>query len=595
MTSKKILVLFSIAVMAFFLFSFTKRTEKKAPLSPIGMVVLEGSYLIACQSAKMVVSVDKENGEVINSVGFDLPLTGITNHGEKIYVTSSWSASKVHELNIDLEPLREAEAGFGSCSPIVSPDGNTLYVANQFTNDITFFDTKSLKKIAVVKAGRQPRGIDISPDGKWLFAANLLPSTRADRDTVASDVSIIDTENQKLVKSIALANGSNALRGIKISPDGMYAFISHNLGRFQFPTTQLEKGWMNTSALSIINVNKKEYVATVLLDEPMRGAAGSWGIDCDHENIYVAHSGTHDFSVIGYKELMDKVNETTDKKTLSYNLTFLSDIRQRIKVSGNGPRAIKQSGQELIVASYFSDQLSIYDKSEWNKTTAREISLNPALFEDSVRIGERVFHDAQYCFQSWQACTGCHPDNARVDGLNWDLLNDGIGNPKNCKSMILSHLTPPSMITGIRESAELAVRAGFRHIQLTQIDEGNARAVDLYLSSLQPVPSPFLIKGKLSPKAKKGEQLFKSLACVNCHPGPYYTDLNKHRIGTPGEYDQNDTWDTPTLIECWRTGPWLHDGRSATMRDVYINEKHGIDVDLSDVEIDQLTEYVLSL
>ena len=257
MTSKKILVLFSIAVMALFLFSFTKRTEKQAPLSPIGIVVLDGSYLIACQSAKMVVSVDKENGEVINSVGFDLPLTGITNHGEKIFVTTSWSASKVHELNKDLEPLREAEAGFGSCSPIVSPDGNTLYVANQFTNDITFFDTKSLKEIAVVKAGRQPKGIDISPDGKWLFAANLLPSTRADRDTVASEVSIIDTENQKLVKSIPLANGSNALRGIKISPDGLYAFISHNLGRFQFPTTQLEKGWMNTSALSIINVRSR--------------------------------------------------------------------------------------------------------------------------------------------------------------------------------------------------------------------------------------------------------------------------------------------------------------------------------------------------
>ena len=101
---------------------------------------------------------------------------------------------------------------------------------------------------------------------------------------------------------------------------------------------------------------------------------------------------------------------------------------------------------------------------------------------DSVRLGEIYFNDATYCFQGWQSCNGCHPDNARTDGLNWDLLNDGMGNPKNCKSLLLAHETPPALITGIRPTAEIAVRAGFTHIQFTQIEEGQAKAVDKYLS-----------------------------------------------------------------------------------------------------------------
>ena len=32
-----------------------------------------------------------------------------------------------------------------------------------------------------------------------------------------------------------------------------------------------------------------------------------------------------------------------------------------------------------------------------------------------------------------------------ADGVNWDLLNDGMTNPKNAKSLVGSDRTPPSM------------------------------------------------------------------------------------------------------------------------------------------------------
>ena len=52
-----------------------------------------------------------------------------------------------------------------------------------------------------------------------------------------------------------------------ISPDGKYVYATHILARYQMPTTQLERGWMNTNALSIIDVEARKLLNTVLLDD----------------------------------------------------------------------------------------------------------------------------------------------------------------------------------------------------------------------------------------------------------------------------------------------------------------------------------------
>ena len=228
---------------------------------------------------------------------------------------------------------------------------------------------------------------------------------------------------------------------------------------------------------------------------------------------------------------------------------------------------------------------------ETNELTA--VALNPDREEKDIHKGERYFNDASRCFQNWQSCNGCHPGGARSDGMNWDLMNDGVGNSKNCKSLLYSHPTPPSMISGIRETAEWAVRAGFRFIQFFEVSEEDAVCVDAYLKSLEAVPSPYLVNGELSEKAKEGKKVFEKLKCGECHSGVYYTDLKMHRIGEDIEFEKG--WDTPTLREVWRTAPYLFDGRAATMEEVFSVHKHGIEKKVSQKEIEALTEYVNSL
>ncbi|MCY1720681.1 c-type cytochrome [Prolixibacteraceae bacterium Z1-6] len=530
------------------------------------------------------------------SISTELTPKAIQIVGNTILLATSHSNGKL--LLIDKKSLlleKEIEVGHGATDIAVNSNNSMAYVANQFSNDISVVNLKTGKETTRIPVIRQPTQVVLSENGKYLFATNFLTAGRADVDTVTSEVSIINTETEELIKNIPLANGSNALRGMSLSADGNYVFISHNLGRFLVPTTQLEQGWMNTSALSVIDAKKLEFVATVLLDDPEYGAAGSWGIDCSADQILVAHSGTHDFSVIDYHQFVEKLNATQNTAALSYDLRFLSGIRTRIKTTGNGPRCIKVYKNHVYAANYFSDLIDIINLNQPLIETDQQLVLTNTLTPDEVRLGEMYFNDATYCFQAWQSCNGCHPGEARTDGLNWDLLNDGMGNPKNCKSMLGSHQTAPVMITGIRPDAETAVRAGFTHIQFTLIEEEKALAVDAYLKSLQPVPSPSLVKQKLNPKAQKGQKLFQKLGCISCHYGPWYTDQKTHQIGTQGEYDHQNRWDTPTLVEVWRTGPYLHDGRSATLKEVFTTEKHGLREELSEKETEQLVEYILSL
>ncbi|MBT3200046.1 MAG: c-type cytochrome, partial [Phycisphaerales bacterium] len=206
---------------------------------------------------------------------------------------------------------------------------------------------------------------------------------------------------------------------------------------------------------------------------------------------------------------------------------------------------------------------------------------------------------SKMCFQMWQSCASCHPD-ARTSGLSWDLMSDGMGNPKNTKSMLLSHQTPPTTITGVRASAEISVRAEIRFIQFSVRPEKDAKAIDAYLKSIKPIPSPMLINGKLSDAALRGEKLFKTAKCASCHSGALFTDLKKYDVGTGKESEKKRAFDTPTLIETWRTAPYLYDGRAVTMLDVLSkkynpDDKHGKTSNLTKQQLADLAEYILSL
>lgn len=563
------------------------------PFFPTDVVLnAKGEILMTEKGGQRVGLFSPDGKTLLKSFPMDEMPTGILTDGDKAYVTTFGSTGHLQVLLLESGRIEASiPTGSGACHPVFGPDKKHIYVCNQFSNTVSEIDPVNHKVLRSVKVLREPKSTVFSKDGKYMFVTNYLPAQRADVDYVAACVSIIEMDGFTKVKDIQLANGSNALRGICITPDGKYIYVSHNLGRFTVPTSQLQQGWMNTSAFSVIDVAKQEFAGAVVVDEPERGAAGIWSIACNDESIFITHSGTHEVSVIDHKAMREKFENYPNKAVLDYDLTFLYGIRQRIPLQGNGPREMVLAGDKLIIPTYFTDVLNVVDI---NTLDIKATELNPGREESAVNKGERYFNDASHCFQNWQSCNGCHPGDARTDGMNWDLMNDGVGNSKNCKSLLFSHVTPPSMISGIRATAELAVRKGYNFIQFFDVSEEDAVCVDEYLKSLRPVSSPYLVNGELSGLAQEGRKIFEKLKCGDCHSGPYFTDMKMHRIGENVEFENG--WDTPALREVWRTAPYLFDGRAATMEEVFEVYKHGLDKKkVSKKDIEALSEYVNSL
>lgn len=561
------------------------------PLFPTDIAATRQGDLVMTESGRNRLAVYAADGnKLLKAIALPEPPTGICVEGDNAYVTTHGSTGHLQFVSLaEGKCLDRIFTGSGATAPVLAKDKRHLYVCNQFQNTVSEIDLAKKTVTRTVAVLREPKALVASNDGRFLFVMNYLPALPANLDYVAACVSVVDAKSFTKVKDIMLANGSNALRGICITPDGKYLYVSHNLGRFTVPTSQLQQGWMNTSAFSIIDVAQQKCLGTVVADEPERGAAGIWGIACNEEKIFISHSGTHDISVIDHKALTEKFLAYPDKQHLDYDLNFLYGIRERIPLQGNGPRNMLLCGNRLFIPTYFADVLNTFDT---RSGLLAATPLNPQRTETPENKGERIFNDAAKCFQNWQSCNGCHPD-ARTDGMNWDLMNDGVGNSKNCKSMLFSHMTPPNMISGIREHAERAVRAGFNFIQFFEVEEEDAVCVDAYLKALKPVPSPYLVDGKLSPLAQRGQKVFDELKCGECHSGVYFTDMKMHRIGEDIEFEKG--WDTPTLREAWRTAPYLFDGRAATMQEVFSVHKHGIEKKVSKKDIEALTEYVNSL
>jgi len=485
----------------------------------------------------------------------------------------------------------------------LSPGGERAYVCNRFSNDISVLDLVKRQEVERIPVSREPSAMTITPDGNALFVANHLPVVTTYEDIVAATVDIIDTKTGELQTKVSLPNGSMALKDVCLSPDGVYAYVTHILARYRLPTTQLDRGWMNTNAVSILDVRRKQLVNTILLDEVDSGAANPWSISCTPDGHYlvITHAGTHEVSVIDRPMLHEKLasQKLEVLAEVPNDFSFMLGMRRRLALGGNGPRGLAILGQTAYVTEYFSDSLSIVDLKPGSTRPVLSVPLSNFVGSTSVRRGELLFHDAQYCFQKWQSCATCHPGEGRVDGLNWDLLNDGIGNPKNTRSMLLAHRTPPSMSTGSRADAERAVRSGIKHIQFSVRPEEEARAIDEYLKSLQPVPSPYLEKEELSESALRGLRVFGRAKCDKCHPAPLFTDLKQYDMGTGRGRDQGVALDTPTLIELWRTAPYLYDGRAATVREVLTgtdeSQSHGDVEHLSEQDLRDLIQYLLSL
>jgi YVTN family beta-propeller protein len=581
-------------------------------LSPGAFVIDEKQEVVytALTTAKSIVVTNLKTGKTTASI----KLKQNPNHvllspdGSTLFVSSGEAAGSIELIALPKKKVKASiPVGHSPQGMVLSADGKFLYVANRFSNTVSVIELSKNKVIVSMPVIREPRAVCISPDGKTVAVANFLPAQVSTDSLVAAQITLIDGKSHRVRSNVVLPNGSQSLMGLACSSDGKYLYAVHLLSRYDIPITQLDRGWVNTNALSIIDLNNDTHYATILLDDVDRGAANPAGICVGNDQkLYIALSGTHEVMILDLKGVhkgltnsfsgKSKDVRVREKDDLSASFSFTSPYKKRISLQGRSPREVAFSKNVIYVSSRFSTFLEAIS-TEGNQSSVL-LALGNEPVPNSIRRGELAFGDASICYQQWQSCVSCHPDG-RADGLNWDQQNDGFGNPKNTKSLLYSHVTPPCMITGIRESAEKAVRNGILHTLHTRQPEALSVDMDNYLKQLAPVESPYLQEYKQKDPLQKGKKLFEQAGCIECHQGKYLTDQKKYDVGTGDGNDKGRAFDTPSLKEIWRTAPYLYDGRATTLKDVFVkyntDDKHGYTKELSKDELEALILYIKAL
>ena len=506
---------------------------------------------VADHTAGAVVLIDVATARVDKEIAVDGQPIDVTwwPDGSRLGV-SEWQAGTVAEIDpVGDRVTRRFEVGAWPASIAAARRSDLLATTDFAFGTLVLTDRRTGQNLASIPAGRQPIGIALTPDERLAVVSNFLPAEPATNTEQAACVSVVDLEDHS-VRAIRLPAGASNVRTAVFDPDGAYAYVVHTVGRTQLPTTQVERGWVNTNALSVIDLGSRERVATILLDAWLMGAANPWGaaIAPDGRRLWITLSGTHELATIDLHGLRPLLQERA--VALEHDLAGLysADVIRRHRLPGNGPRgvAVSPDGRTLAVAMYFSGHVVLLDAERARVRSVISLPNQPE--PDTVRIGERIFHDATYCKQQWLSCATCHADG-RMDGQNWDLLNDGLGNPKNTRSLVWSHKTPPVMSLGVRATMEVASAAGFRHIAFQAINDADLSAVIAYLRSLTPVRSPYHCDdGSRAQRIQRGRRLFNDevIGCARCHPAPLFTDLSRYDVGTRGDLDRTASFDTPT-------------------------------------------------
>lgn len=599
--------------------------------SPLAVVVSpDGKTLyVSDKTAGCIVVLDAADGKEIREVAIEGEPHGValSADGNTLYVAQRRANSIALVDTARGTVTGNIVVGTWPVAIAVDSEGERLYSCNRGNHTVSIVDLAKGKEVDRIAVVRDPAFASVTADGSRVIVPNFMPHDVFTNTEMAAEVSILDTVTMKQVNRVRLPPGSTMASGVWTDPSGKWAYVVHMLGRFDLPVTQLDHGWVHTCALSIIDVRAGTRLATILLDDLNRGVADPWAVigSKDGKTLWISHRGVHEISTlnIGHiHELLEGnvpeelaalkdgkreniwVRIKKDRREISElagELTALSNSGTitRTPSGGNGPAglALSPNGETIYVVNYYSGTMGVLDVAEAKLLKTFPVGIQPEA--DAARRGEIYFHDATRCFQSWHSCASCHLDGGRVDGLPWDFMRDGIKNGKDVISLVNMHHTSPHN--------RLATRADPRECMVTGVIGSHAMEADssdiddllAYVKSIAPERNPNL--PEFEEAAGRGKVLFDGKAkCSGCHPAPYFTDRKMHDVGIHSANEPGSSYDTPSLIEAYRTAPYYHDGRAVTIKDALSRRNapkglHGKLKDLLPQELDDLVAYVLSL
>src|SRR5271157_4996932 len=578
-------VLISFGLSA--LVSLPRRGLRSAEISPSGRVTGDQPHrspialalrrdgrrlLVANQTAGTVSLVDPEAGKVLHELPTgDRPAGVAISADGRRGVVAHWFGYDIAVVEIENDRLKLAgrvEVGPEPRGVVLSHDGATAYVAVGVAGEVVRVDLSSRRVTARASVGREPRGLALAPDGTFLLVGNAR----------SQDVSIVSTKSMGVLRTIPI-DGDN-LRQVAISSDGKRGYVA-NMKNRRFATTanNIDLGWVLGQRLTRVDLDRSvPSFATLSLDPRGMAAADAHGVAISEDGKFLAISlgGTHEVMIF-----------RTDRKRLPWRSDGSRDLIAPELLSGDGrfrrvplggrptELAFAPDGRTLFVANYLADAVQVVDAE--SARLIRTIPLGSPSTLSLARRGEILFHAAERSFNQWYSCNTCHSDG-HTNGLSFDTLNDGrqdlstahLRSHKKVPTLRRVTHTGPWTWHGWQTDLDDAMLESFtKSMQGPRPSSEDIKTLIAYLGTLEYPRNPYTDpSGHLSPEAERGKVVYRSAkaACNTCLGGPELTDGKIHTVGLEEPDDAYRGYNPPSLRGLYDKDPYLHDGRSKTLR-----------------------------
>ncbi len=589
-------------------------------ISPLDLAISKdgNKMYVVGQEGNMFLEVDIPSGKVMHKTGVgERPHSLVLNSKCNVaYVSNQWSD---YISVIDLDIFKEVDSlktGNGPAGLAISGDDRYLYVANSFSSDISIIDLAAKKERKRLVAGNNPAGTTISPDGSIVYVTSRRTLPVPVGIPPMTELTVLDSKSQ-YVSDRKIFEEAYVMENVAFTPSGDLAIATLVRPKNLIPSVQVEKGWMMTHGIGIIEQKEEGRIIQLLLDEPNAYYADPFDIVItpDGKKAFVSHSGVNSVSVVNIDSLRNLIDNTPAGMLKMFANHLGISARYVVKriMTGANPKgmALSPDGKWLYVAERLDDRIAIVSMD--NLEVSDHIDLDGPSKITMSRRGRRLFNNAGRTFENQYSCYTCHPD-AHEDGLVYNMAAIG-RNITNVQTLRDIGDTPPFKWNGKNQS--IHKQDGMRFSRyLTRTESFNYDDLDALVcyirTGIKDIPNlMYNPDGKLTTAQQRGEIIFYrthdnfgneipvSNRCYTCHPPPYFTNLQMADVGTLAATDDSMLFDTPQLNNVFASSPYLHDGRAATLEEIWTKfnpeDKHGVANDMMKDQLNDLVEYLKSL
>lgn len=591
-------------------------------LSPFNMAISPdgGTLYVVAQEANALLVVDIDAEKVLDQIAVgERPHSVILkSDGKTAFVSNQW-ADNVYVIDLALgEVVDTLQTGSGPAGLVLSHDERFLLVVDSYSSEVSFIDLQSGNETRRLMAGNNPVQAAISPRGDAFYVSSRRSLPAPYLTPPITEMTVIDAGRRRVSERRIFEN-AYMMENVAFTPSGDMLLATLIRPKNLIPSIQVEKGWMMTHGIGIIEMDNDGRMVQLLTDEPNAYYSDPFDIVItpDGQQAFISHSGVNYVSVIDLHAIRTLIEGATPEEldTYAHHLGISSRYVTKRIPTGANPKGLVLSpdGDYLYVAERLEDRIAVISTGQLE--TVRTLDLEGPSRVTVAREGRRIFNHSGGTFQTQYGCYTCHPD-AHEDGLVYNMAGADMGrNLANTQTLRDIGDIPPYKWNG--KNSSIYKQDGMRfstiltRTEAFDYDQLDALTAYIITDIKNPPNLRYNPNGELTEAQKRGMKIFYRThdnfgneipvenRCVTCHPPPYFTNMQMADVGTLSETDDPMLFDAPQLNNVYESPPYLHDGRAATLEEIWTryaeNDEHGVANDMMKDQLNDLVEYLRSI